>query len=63
MAQNSIYQHKPPLESRTLGILTESHRELLVPALSAPQGRDQVEVNHYIYTNKQKKRAEGVAAA
>src|SRR5882762_786793 len=61
-AWNSTYQHKPPLKSRTLGILTESHRELLVPTLNAPQGRVRVEDNHYIYTryNKQKKRAEGV---
>ena len=48
-ARNNTHQHIPPFESRALGILAVSNRELLVPALGAPQGRVWVKHNHHTY--------------
>jgi hypothetical protein len=58
-AGNGTYQHKPLLENRTLGVLTESDRELPVPAFDTPQRRVRMKHDHYIYIVKNKVQFEG----
>jgi len=66
-ARNCTYQNKPLLKSSTLGVLTESDSELLVPAFDTPEGRVRMKHNHYtyeelIYNVNKEERGEGVAA-